>query len=225
MIENLLVSGILTIWDRVPGHDHASIGYALDAGASVVIPQVETVEQARHVVSAAKFGAAAKGTRSAPPCLWIPGISDMAVDPTRTLWENQNNQAAVILQIENEEGARNLDAILTEVGDQIDAVWLGSLDTRVSMGLDGFSGPEPRFLEVVDLYRETLKKHDIPQCGMCLAGNWASAANKAFVIVGGDFFALLGDMALIKGARENLGPLSANGKGDAKKQTGVENGD
>ncbi|KAI4122894.1 MAG: hypothetical protein LQ341_007257 [Variospora aurantia] len=193
---------------RVPGHDHASIGYALDAGASVVVPQVETVEQARHVVSAAKFGAA-----------------NMAVDPTRTLWENQNDQAAVIIQIENEEGLRNLDAILTAVGDQIDAVWLGSLDTRVSIGLDGFSGPEPRFLEAVDLYRETLKKHHVPQCGMCLGGNWASAANKPFVIVAGDFFALLGDIALIKGARENLGPLSANGKGDAKKETGVANGD
>lgn len=26
---------------RVPGHDHAAIGYALDAGASVVVPQVQ----------------------------------------------------------------------------------------------------------------------------------------------------------------------------------------
>lgn len=26
-------------WVRVPGHDHAAIGYALDAGASIVIPQ------------------------------------------------------------------------------------------------------------------------------------------------------------------------------------------
>lgn len=25
---------------RVPGHDHAAIGYALDAGASIVVPQV-----------------------------------------------------------------------------------------------------------------------------------------------------------------------------------------
>lgn len=27
-------------WVRVPGHDHAAIRYALDAGASIVIPQV-----------------------------------------------------------------------------------------------------------------------------------------------------------------------------------------
>lgn len=25
---------------RVPGHDHAAIGYALDAGASIIVPQV-----------------------------------------------------------------------------------------------------------------------------------------------------------------------------------------
>lgn len=29
---------------RVPGHDHAAIGYALDAGASVIVPQVEDAE-------------------------------------------------------------------------------------------------------------------------------------------------------------------------------------
>lgn len=27
-------------WVRVPGHDHAAIGWALDAGASIVVPQV-----------------------------------------------------------------------------------------------------------------------------------------------------------------------------------------
>ena len=29
---------------RVPGHDHAAIGYALDAGASIVVPQIDTIE-------------------------------------------------------------------------------------------------------------------------------------------------------------------------------------
>ncbi len=44
------------------------------------------------------------------------------MDPTRTIWKNVNHQAAVIIQIESEEGLRNLDAILSAVGDQIDAV-------------------------------------------------------------------------------------------------------
>ncbi len=75
------------------------------------------------------------------------------------------------------------------------------------MGFDGLWGPEPRFLETVELYQDTLKKHDIPNTGMCLAGDWAKGANKAFVIVGGDAFALLGDIATIGSARENLHPL------------------
>ena len=189
------------------------IGYALDAGASVVIPQIETVEQARHVVSAAKFGPTRKGNRSAPPCRWLPGIGDTCIDPTRSIWENVNDQAAIIIQIESELGVRNLDAILSAVGDQIDAVWMGTLDMRVTMGLDGFWGSEPQFLETVKLYEDTLKKHDIPNTGMCLGGEWSKGANKAFVIVGGDAFAFLADTATISNARRNLGPLSAKMNG------------
>ena len=198
--------------DRLPGHDHASIGYALDAGASIIIPQIETVEQAQYVVAAAKFGLKRKGNRSAPPCRWLPGIGDTCINPTQSIWENVNDQAAIIIQIESEEGVRNLDAILTAVGDQIDAVWMGTLDMRVTMGYDGFWGPEPRFLEIVEFYQETLKKHDMPNSGMCSGHDWAKGADKAFVIVGGDSFAFLGDTETIKSARENLAPLQANGK-------------
>ena len=45
----------------ISGHDHAAIGYALDAGASIMIPQVDTVEQAKHVCSAAKFRKESEG--------------------------------------------------------------------------------------------------------------------------------------------------------------------
>lgn len=197
---------------RVPGHDHAAIGYALDAGASIVIPQVDTVEQAQHVVSAAKFGLKNKGNRSAPPCRWLPGVGDARIDPTRSIWENLNDQAAIIIQIESEEGVRNLDAILSAVGDQIDAVWMGTLDIRVSMGFDGFWGLEPRFLETVELYQDTLKKHDMPNSGMCLGGDRAKGANKAFVVVAADALALLADTATIRSARENLHPLLGKSK-------------
>ena len=90
---------------RVPRRDHAAIGYALDAGASIIVPQVDTVEQAQHVVSAAKLGVKAKGNQSAPPFRWLPGLSDTRIDPSRSLWENLNDQAAIIMQIESEEGA------------------------------------------------------------------------------------------------------------------------
>ncbi|MCJ1270582.1 hypothetical protein MMC22_010479 [Lobaria immixta] len=206
---------------RVPGHDHAAIGYALDAGASIIIPQVETVEQAQHVVSAAKFGVAHKGSRSAPPARWLTGLSDTPIDPTRSLFENVNDQAAIVIQIESELGVYNLDAILTAVGDQVDAVWMGTLDMRVGMGLDGFWGAEPEFLNVVKLYEETLKKHDMPNSGMCLGGDWAKGTNKAFVIVGTDHLAFLRETSTITAARQNLGPMQ---KRQNSKVQGLSNG-
>ncbi|KAK4460657.1 Pyruvate/Phosphoenolpyruvate kinase-like domain-containing protein [Cladorrhinum samala] len=171
----MLASGGRTIpWVRVPGHDHAAIGYALDAGASIVVPQVETVEQAKHVVSAAKFGSKRNGTRSAPPFRLIPGVTDGSADGVRDVWQNWNDSAAIMIQIETLEGINNLDAILTEVPD-IDVVWLGALDARVSMNLKSdwnyiLQGPqEPEWLAALAKYDAVLKKHDKPRGGFNLA--------------------------------------------------------
>ncbi|KAL2152816.1 hypothetical protein VTH82DRAFT_3971 [Thermothelomyces myriococcoides] len=170
--EAMFMSGGRTIpFVRVPGHDHAAIGYALDAGASIVIPQVETVEQAKHVVSSAKFGTRQNGTRSAPPFRLVPGLTDMAADGKRDIWQNLNDQAAIMIQIESLEGINNLDAILTEVPD-IDVVWLGSLDCRISMNLPGGfgQGNEPDWVAAVEKYNSVVKKHNKPRAGFCLGG-------------------------------------------------------
>jgi len=179
---------------RVPGHDHAAIGFALDAGASIVCPQVDTVEQAQHIVSAAKFGAIRKGTRSAPPARFMPGLSDTPVDPSRTLHECLNDQAAIIIQIETVEGIHNLDDILTECGEYIDSVWLGSLDARVSMGLSGMGGVEPEWLEAVALFESTLTKHNQAVSGFSLGPPEVRAVlskGKSFLMVAADFHSIV----------------------------------
>ncbi|KAL2168961.1 hypothetical protein VTG60DRAFT_6603 [Thermothelomyces hinnuleus] len=170
--ETMFMSGGRTIpFVRVPGHDHAAIGFALDAGASIVIPQVETVEQAKYVVSSAKFGTRQRGTRSAPPFRLVPGLTDMAADGKRDIWQNLNDQAAIMVQIETLEGINNLDAILTEVPD-IDVVWLGSLDCRISMNLPANfgQGNEPEWTAAVEKFNSVLKKHNKPRAGFCLTG-------------------------------------------------------
>ena len=167
----------------------------MDAGASIVCPQVDTVEQAQHIVSAAKFGAIRNGTRSAPPARFMPGLSDMPVDPSKTLHECVNDQAAIIIQIETLAGIHNLDAILTECGEYIDSVWLGSLDARVSMGLAGMGGAEPEWLEAVALFESTLTKHNQAVSGFSIGTPETKAMlskGKSFLMVAADFFSIVG---------------------------------
>ncbi|KAI5806079.1 Pyruvate/Phosphoenolpyruvate kinase-like domain-containing protein [Geopyxis carbonaria] len=185
---------------RVPGHDHAAIGYALDAGASIVVPQVDTVAQAQHVVSAAKFGAKINGTRSAPPFRLVPGITDGVHDEALgSLFENLNAQAAVMIQIESLEGIQNLDAILTAVPD-IDACWLGTLDARISMGLSGnggMGGSEQEWQDAVKLYEDTMRKHNKPMAGFAMGDAETKkrmAKGKSYVTITADVMGLMGQL-------------------------------
>jgi len=194
---------------RVPGHDHAAIGFALDAGASIVVPQVETVEQARHITSAAKFGAKVRGTRSAPPSRWFPGLSDQKVDETLTFHQNLNRQAAIIIQIESLAGMRNLDGILTECGDEIDSVWLGTLDARISMDLPrgGLLGTEPEWLEAVAEYEAALAKHNKPASGLAFGPPGVKqvlSRGKSLLVASADIYALLSGLGDLVQLREEF---------------------
>lgn len=196
---------------RVPGHDHASIGNALDAGASIIVPQADTVEQAKHICSAAKYGSVNNGTGSAPPCRFMPGYSDIPLNPSLTIQQNVNKQAAIIIQIETLLGIENLDAILTECGEHIDSVWLGSLDARVSMGLPGFWGSEPEWVEAVAKYEATLAKHDKPASELATGPpemKAEMARARSCLFSGGDLFALLGQAGELAYMRENF-PIKA----------------
>ncbi|PTB65102.1 Phosphoenolpyruvate/pyruvate domain-containing protein [Trichoderma citrinoviride] len=203
---------------RVPGHDHASIGWALDAGASIIVPQVETVEEAKHVVSAAKFGSKAKGTRSAPPFRLMRGVTDTTFEPGRDIYEAMNHQAAIMIQIESRAGIDNLDAILTEVPD-IDIVWLGSLDCRVEMGLPsnmGQGGDEPEWLAYRQKFFDIIDKHDMPYGGFAFSTppfgtpeSFKKATERmSFTIMAADTVALASMGESLKHGRELVAPTS-----------------
>ncbi|MCJ1475585.1 hypothetical protein MMC13_004248 [Lambiella insularis] len=227
---------------RVPGHDHAAIGFALDAGASIVIPQVETVAEAQYVVSSAKYGAKVRGTRSAPPFRLIMGLTDDCVDPSRSLYDNINDQAAIMIQIETLAAIHNLDAILTEVPD-IDAVWLGTLDARVNMHLPangGMGGQEKEWLDAVAVFDRTMEKHrHVAKAGFGFGERQKEMAKgKSFVAVAADVIALCGMMGELASSKENLPALvrgkewvakgetngHANGNGVKDEQEVVANG-
>lgn len=98
-----------------------------------------------------------------PPFRYVQGVTDMRIDDDKDIWHNLNEQAAVMIQIESLVGIDNLDDILTQVPD-IDMVWLGSIDARVSMGLPT-RGQEPVWLEAVEKFQAVLKKHNKPYAG------------------------------------------------------------
>ncbi len=146
-------------------------------------------------MSSAKYGTKQNGTRSAPPFRLIPGLTDTPYDSTRDIHKCLNDQAAIMIQIETLQGIRNLDQILTEVPD-IDVVWLGSLDCRISMNLvAGLGVPmeEPEWLEAVEEFHAVLKKHDKPYAGFSLGGPDAlkkDSENMALVMCSADIIML-----------------------------------
>ncbi|KAL3258415.1 hypothetical protein ABHI18_006092 [Aspergillus niger] len=157
------------------------MAYALDAGASIVVPQVDKVEQAKEARGAVKFGRKNGGDRSAPPLRYVHGLTDVPLDKDHPLWENFNRQLGFMIQVES----------LEEV-PEIDAFWLGTIDARVSMGLPGghgIVGTESEWLEAVELFHKTMCKHDKPYSGFCLAKGDAFLKKKSYksmCIVAGD---------------------------------------
>jgi 4-hydroxy-2-oxoheptanedioate aldolase len=131
-----------------------------------------------------------------------------------SVFENANHQAAVIIQVESLVGIDNLDDILTTVPG-IDAVWLGSLDCRLSMGLEGLGGDEAEWLEAVGKYKSVLKKHDKPSSGLALGTpeqKLQMGEGRAFVVTTGDVPALLGNLGELHEARGLFQPLKWTGK-------------
>jgi 2-dehydro-3-deoxyglucarate aldolase/4-hydroxy-2-oxoheptanedioate aldolase len=122
---------------RVPHDDYHFIARALDIGAhGVMVPMVETVEQARHIVSCAHYPP--HGRRGAAFSVahddYLPGPpgQKMAAARARTI---------VIPQIETATGLANVEAIAAVEG--VDVVWLGHFDLTNSMGIPGqFDHPD-----------------------------------------------------------------------------------
>ncbi|KAK1973260.1 HpcH/HpaI aldolase/citrate lyase family protein [Colletotrichum cereale] len=193
----------------IPFVRHAAIGFSLDAGASIVVPQVDTIEQARKIVSAAKFGAKVNSTHSAPPFRLIPGLTDGRCDPTKTLHQNLNEQTAIMIQVEALESIRNLPGRHSY------------RDCRVSMDLEADISPdhsEPEWIEAIQTVEMTMQKH-APRVGFGGFGMGDDATvlkrtkNKSFVVVGADTLALVGLMGSLSNARKFLPKLENKGLG------------
>jgi len=121
---------------RVPEGSHHYIKRVLDAGAwGIVVPMVDTVEQARVAIAAAKYPPV--GNRSAGG-----GMHSMNFDATAAeYYARANDEILVVLQTESPRGVENAEEIYSLPG--CDAIFIGPNDLRFQMrGPDGVD-PSP----------------------------------------------------------------------------------
>ncbi|WP_461404422.1 HpcH/HpaI aldolase family protein [Falsiruegeria mediterranea] len=123
---------------RVPIGETWIIKQVLDAGAqSVLVPIVETADQARELVRACQYPP--HGTR---------GVGAMAAratmfGSTSDYIQTADQEICLLVQVENRAGMEALDEILTV--DGIDGVFIGPADLSTDMGFQGDStAPEVR---------------------------------------------------------------------------------
>ena len=129
-LQNLIraanVAGVCPVV-RVPRGTDIWIDRALDVGAgAVLVPQIDTAEQARAVVAAAKFSpVGSRGT-----CRFVRAAAYGAVPGNEYFAEAQNT--VVIIQAEGKKAVENLDEILDVPG--IDVIFVGPYDLSSSLG-------------------------------------------------------------------------------------------
>lgn len=126
-------------------HGQALIKQYLDVGIqTLLVPMVETAEQAREVVRCAKY----------PPL----GIRGMAATRASGWGRNANyakeanDQVCILVQAETRKGIENLDAIAAV--DGVDGVFIGPADLSATFGHVG----DPWHPEMVKLHEQTFAR-------------------------------------------------------------------
>lgn len=132
---------------RVKGAEAHAIGSALDTGAAgIQVPNINTAEQAREAVHAARFYPT--GRRGV--CRFVRAAHFGSQD--RAEFFAEANRSVLILQVEGLEGVSNLDSILDVPG--FDVLFIGPYDLSQSVGKPG----EVDSTEVIALMREIARK-------------------------------------------------------------------
>jgi 2-dehydro-3-deoxyglucarate aldolase/4-hydroxy-2-oxoheptanedioate aldolase len=127
---------------RVPTTQYHFVARVLDMGAmGIMVPMVESEEQARQIVQFAKYPPVGRrGTAF--------GVShdDYQDGDVVAKMRSSNQEVLLIAQIESVGGLENLDRIATVEG--IDVLWMGHYDLTTTMGIPGEFN-HPRFREAL----------------------------------------------------------------------------
>jgi 2-dehydro-3-deoxyglucarate aldolase/4-hydroxy-2-oxoheptanedioate aldolase len=130
---------------RVPGTEYDFNARALDCGAlGVMVPLVDTAEQAKFIVSCTRYPPAGGRRGAAFGFAHDDYEGGDVVDKMKMIHE----RTLVIAMIETKQGLENVDAIAAVPG--VDVLWLGHFDMSNFLGIPGqFSHP---------LFQDAIKK-------------------------------------------------------------------
>ncbi|QGJ69538.1 4-hydroxy-2-oxoheptanedioate aldolase [Planctomycetales bacterium 10988] len=141
---------------RVPQGSHDYIKRVLDAGAwGIVVPMVNTVEQAKIAIAAAKYPPT--GNRSLGGGMHAMNFDAQPFD----YYKKANDEILVILQTESPEGVRNAEEIYSLPG--CDGIFVGPVDLRAQMRApDGTEATDEEFENMLQQVIDTGKKVGTP---------------------------------------------------------------
>ncbi|MCA9058799.1 MAG: 2-dehydro-3-deoxyglucarate aldolase [Planctomycetaceae bacterium] len=132
---------------RVPRGDHDLIKRVLDGGAmGIVVPMVDTVEQAKTAIAAAKYPPT--GNRSIGGSIPAMNFATTAGE----YYQKANDEILVILQTESPQGVDNAEEIYSLPG--VDAIFVGPNDLYWQMKKKG--QPDPSEDEFEDMLQRVL---------------------------------------------------------------------
>jgi 2-keto-3-deoxy-L-rhamnonate aldolase RhmA len=146
-----LHAGIVAVVRPPSGDAHHLVSRPIDNGAmGVLIPHVDTREQAEAAVRAVKFPPV--GARGSQP----PNVhSNFGATNAAEYMARSNEQSLLMVQIESEEAVANLDEILSLPG--VDGATIGRGDLAAELGIGDRDAP--RILDAVEATIAACQRH------------------------------------------------------------------
>jgi 2-keto-3-deoxy-L-rhamnonate aldolase RhmA len=182
---------------RVPATEYHLISRPLDVGAmGIMVPMVETAEQARKIVDSGRYPPV--GKRGAA---FGVAHDDYTGGDIIAKMASANEEILLIAQIETGTGIENVEAIAAV--DGIDVLWIGHFDLTNFLGIPG-QFTHPTYLDAVKRVLDACAKHGKAPGIMC--GDVATG--KAQLEQGFRAMAYSGDLWIYQQAlREGLAAL------------------
>jgi 2-keto-3-deoxy-L-rhamnonate aldolase RhmA len=172
---------------RVPGHEHFHCARVLDGGAmGVVVPHVDSAEQARHVVRSCKFPPV--GHRSMTGAL--PQLGFASASPAE-IATRVNALTLVVVMIETPAAVENAEAIAAVEG--VDVLLIGTNDLCAEMGIHGQFGDD----RVVAAYRRVIAAATAHGKSAGMGGVYDEVLAKRYIEMGARFVLAGNDLALL----------------------------